>query len=209
MNLTTLHPGIAENFTDELRRVNCKNIIDESFRKSKEKILLALYLSRNLINLTETQRTALVRSVFKDIRRQLQAALATILHETASPADQPPKPTPAETKAAEKMLKDGANEPSLINDPAFIADLENLLSTTMPLLQDAIKTAKDQAQKYLGNVVDRLCRTLISSARRIQLEDIQAQLKQEAVRRSEQDIREVGRSLIHKMNSLSQSCDSL
>lgn len=107
------------------------------------------------------------------------------------------------------MLKDGANEPSLINDPAFIADLENLLSTTMPLLQDAIKTAKDQAQKYLGNVVDRLCRTLISSARRIQLEDIQAQLKQEAVRRSEQDIREVGRSLIHKMNSLSQSCDSL
>ncbi|KAF8549818.1 hypothetical protein OG21DRAFT_542691 [Imleria badia] len=206
-NLTIMHPGIADNFTDELRRGNCKNIMDESFRKSKEKILLVHYLSRNLIKLTETQLAALVRSVFKDTKRQLQTILATILHETATPADVPPKPTSAETKSAEKMLRDGGNEPSLINDPAFIADLESL-SSTIPLLQDAIKVAKDQAQKYLGNVVDRLCRTLLNSARRIQLDDIQVQLKHEADRRSEHDSREVGRSLIQKMNSLSESCDS-
>lgn len=106
------------------------------------------------------------------------------------------------------MLKEGSNEPSLINDPDFIADLEGLLCT-MPVLQEAIKAAKDQAQKYLGSVVDKLCRTLLNSARRIQLEDTQAQLKLEADRRSEQDFREVGRSLIQKMNSLSESCDSL
>ncbi|KAH0833841.1 hypothetical protein J3R83DRAFT_11005 [Lanmaoa asiatica] len=111
-------------------------------------------------------------------------------------------------RSADKMLKDGGNEPSLINDPDFIADLEGL-SSTMPMLQEALKAAKDQAQKYLGNVVDRLCRTLLSSARRVQLDDTQAQLKLEADRRSEQDIRDMGRTLIQKMNSLSESCDSL
>ncbi|KAF8124364.1 hypothetical protein EV363DRAFT_1227517 [Boletus edulis] len=207
-NLTTIHPRIAESFTDELRRTNCKNIIDESFRKSKEKILLVLYLSRNLINMTEIQLTKLVRSVSKDTRRQLQTTLACILHEVATPADDPPKPTPAETRSADKMLKEGGNEPSLINDPDFIADLEGL-SSTMPVLQEAIKAAQDQAQKYLGNAVDKLSRTLLNSTRRIQLEDIQAQLKLEADHRGEQDIREVGRSLIQKINSLSESCDSL
>ena len=105
------------------------------------------------------------------------------------------------------MIKEGGNEPSLISDPDFIADLESL-SSTMPVLQEAIKTAKDDAQKYLGNVVDKLCRALLSSTRRIQLDDTQAQLKLEADRCSEQDIREVGRSLVQKMNSLSESCDS-
>ena len=206
-NLTTIHPRIAENFTEELRRAGCKNIIDESFRKSKEKILLVLYLSRNLINITETQLATLVRSVFKDSRRQLQTTLASILHEIATPADEPPKPTSVETRSADKMLREGGNEPSLINDPDFIADLEGF-SSTMPILQEATETAKDQAQKYLGNGVDKLCRALLSSTRRIQLDDTRAQLKLEADRCSEQDIREVGRSLIQKMNSLSESCDS-
>lgn len=106
------------------------------------------------------------------------------------------------------MLKEGSNEPSLINDPDFIADLEGL-SSTMPVLQEAIKAAKDQAQKYLGSLVDRLCRTLLNSARRIQLDDTQAQLKLEVDRRSEQEFRDAGRSLIQKINSLSGSCDSL
>lgn len=106
------------------------------------------------------------------------------------------------------MLKDGGNEPSLIGDPDFITDLE-VLSSTMPLLQEAIKVAKDHAQKYLGNIVDRLCRTLVNSARRIQLDDAKSQLKSEADLRSEQDLRDVGRSLIQKMNSLSASSDSL
>ena len=105
------------------------------------------------------------------------------------------------------MLREGGNEPSLINDPDFVADLEGL-SSTMPILQEEIKAAKDQAQKYLGSAVDKLCRTLLTSARRIQLEDTQAQLKLEAEGRSEQDLRDVGRSLIQKMNSLSESCDS-
>ena len=123
------------------------------------------------------------------------------------PADEQPKPTSAETRSADKMLKEGSNEPFLINDPDFIADLETL-SSTMPVLQEAIKSAKDQAQKYLGNVVDKLCRALLNSTRRIQLDDTQAQLKLEADRSSEQDIREVGRSLIQKINSLSESCGS-
>jgi hypothetical protein len=207
VHLTSIHPRIAENFADELRRANCKDIIDESFRKSKEKILLALYLSRNLINMTETQLTTLVRSVSMDNKRQLQTTLATILHEIAMPADDLPRPTSAEIRNADKMLKEGSNEPSLINDPDFVADLEGLSSAT-PVLQEAIKAAKDQAQKYLGNVVDRLSRTLLMSIRRTQLDDIQAQLKLEADRSSEQEIREVGRSLIQKVNSLSQSCNS-
>ena len=123
------------------------------------------------------------------------------------PADDPSRPTSAETRNAEKMLKEGSNEPSLINDPDFVADLEGLSSAT-PVLQEVIKAAKDQAQKYLGNVVDRLSRTLLVSIRRTQLDDIQAQLKLEADRGSEQEIREVGRSLIQKVNSLSQSCNS-
>ena len=105
------------------------------------------------------------------------------------------------------MLRDGGNEPSLINDPDFIADLEGF-SSTMPVLQEATKAAKDQAQKYLGNAVDKLCRALLNSTRRIQLDDTQAQLKLEADHCIEQDAREVGRSLIQKMNSLSESCDS-
>ena len=68
--------------------------------------------------------------------------------------------------------------------------------------------AHDQAQKYLEGVVDKLCRTLFRSARHIQLEDIQVQLTLDTDRRNEQDIREVGRSLIQKLNSLSDSCDS-
>jgi hypothetical protein len=181
--------------------------LTNSFRKSKEKILLVLYLSRNLINMTETQITKLVRSVSKDDRRQLQNTLASILHEIATPADETSKPTQAEIQSADKMLKEGGNEPSLINDPDFIADLESI-SSTMPMLQETIMDAHDQVQKYLGNIVDKLCRTLLSSARRIQLDDIQVQLKLDADRRSEQDIREVGRSLIQKLNSLSESCDS-
>ncbi len=157
--------------------------------------------------MSETQVTKLVQSVSKDDRRQLQNTLASILHEIAKPAVGTPKPTQAETQRADKMLKEGNNESSLIDDPVFIADLENV-SSTMPMLQKTIVDAHDQAQKYLGNVVDTLCRTLLGSACRIQLEDIQVQLKLDADRRSEQDIREVRRSLIQKLNSLSESCDS-
>ena len=152
--------------------------------------------------------TKLVRSVSKDDRRQLQNTLASILHEIAMSADETPKPTQAETQNADKMLKEGGNESSLINDPDFIADFESV-SSTMPVLQEIIMDAHDQVQKYLGNIVDKLCRTLLRSAWRIQLEDIQVQLKLDADRRSEQDIREVGRSLIQKINSLSESCDSV
>jgi hypothetical protein len=133
--------------------------------------------------------------------------LAFILHEIATPADEPPKPTLAEIRSADWMLREGGNEPSLISDPDFIADLESL-SSTMPVLQEAIKTAKDHAQKFLGNVVDKLCGVLLYSTRCIQLDDTLTQLKFEADRNSEQDIREVGHSLIQKMNSLSESCDS-
>ena len=158
--------------------------------------------------MTETQTATLVESICKDNKKQLQTTLAAILREIAMPGDEPPKPTSAEKQRAEKMLKEGGDEPSLINDSDFIADLEGLFAT-MPLLQETIKAAKDQAQKYLETVVDRLCRTLITSTRRIQLDDIQTQLKLEAERRSEQDVREVGHSLIQKINSLSESCDSL
>ena len=193
--------------TDELGRTNCKNIIDESFRKSKENILIVLYCSRNLVNITEPQLTTLVRTVFKDNRRRLQTTLASILHEIATPADEPPKPTSAEIRSADNILKEAYNEPSLINDPDFIVNLESL-SSTVSVLQEAILIAKDQAQKYLGNVVDKLCRAVLDSTRRIQLDDTQAQLKLEADRCSEQNIHEAGRSLIQKINSLSQSCDS-
>ena len=158
--------------------------------------------------MTETQKTTLVQSVCKDNKKQLQTTLTAILHEIATPGDEPPKPTSAERLRAEKMLKEGGNEPSLVSDSDFIADLEGLFAT-MPLLQETIKATKDQAQKYLGSIVDRLCRTLISSIRRIQLDDIQTQLKLEAERRNEQDVREVGRSLIQKINTLSELCDSL
>ena len=157
--------------------------------------------------MTETQLTTLVGSVSKDNRRRLRTTLASILHEIATPTGEPPKPTLAEIQSADKMLKEGYNEPSLINDSDFIADLESL-SPTMPVLQEAIKTAKDHAQKYLGNIVDKLYWVLLDSTRRVQLDDTQAQLKREVDRCSEQDIREVGRSLIQKMNSLSESCDS-
>ncbi|KAF8340910.1 hypothetical protein F5887DRAFT_1062589 [Amanita rubescens] len=208
LNLTTMHPQIAENFADELRRTNCKRIIDIRFRKSKEKILLVLYLSRNLINMTEAQITKLIRSVSKDDRRHLQNTLASILHEIAMPADETPKPTQAEIRNADKMLKDGVNESSLINDPNFIADLESISLAIPSMFQETIMDAHDQAQKYLESVVDKLCRTLFRSARYIQLEDIQAQLKLDADRRNEQDSRAAGRSLIQKLNSLSESCDS-
>ena len=157
--------------------------------------------------MTETQKTTLVQLVCKDNKKQLQPTLAAILHEIAMPGDEPSKPTPTERLRAEKMLKDGGNEPSLISDPDFIADLEGLFST-MPLLGETIRAAKDQAQKYLGSVVNRLCGTLINSVRRIQLEDSQAQLKLKAGRRGERAAREVGRSLVQKVNSLSESCDS-
>ena len=202
-----MHPRIAESFADELRRANCKHIIENRFRKSKEKILLVLYLSRNLVKTTEAQITKLIRSVSKDDRRHLQNTLASILREIAMPADETPKPTQAEIRNADKMLKEGGNESSLINDPNFIADLESI-SSTIPMFQETIMDAHDQAQKYLGNVVDKLCRTLFRYARQIQLEDIQVQLKLDADRRSEKYSREVGRSLIQKLNSLSESCDS-
>jgi hypothetical protein len=202
-----VHPRIAESFADELRRANCKHIIENRFRKSKEKILLVLYLSRNLVKTTEAQITKLIRSVSKDDRRHLQNTLASILREIAIPADETPKPTQAEIRNADKMLKEGGNESSLINDPNFIADLESI-SSTIPMFQETIMDAHDQAQKYLGNVVDKLCRTLFRYARQIQLEDIQVQLKLDADRRSEKYSREVGRSLIQKLNSLSESCDS-
>ena len=160
------------------------------------------------MNKTEAHTDTLVQSVFKDNKRQLQSTLASILHEIATPADQPPKPTAAETRTAERLLKEGGNEPSRINDPDFIADLVDL-SSTIPVLQEAMTAAKNQAQKYLGTIVDKLCRTLLLSARHIQREDIQAQLKLEAEGRSEQGFRDAGRSLIQKINSLSGSCESL
>jgi len=202
-----MHPGIAASLKDELGRANCKRIMDESFIKSKAKILLVLYLSRNLINMTETQITKLVRSVFKDDRWQLQGTLASILHEIAMPADEKTKPTQAETQSADKMIKEGNNESSLINDPDFITDLGSI-SSIMPMLQKTIMDAHDQVQKYLEKIVDKLCRTLFGFAWRIQMEDIRLQLKLDVDRRSEQDIHEVGRSLIQKVNSLSELSDS-
>jgi 3-methyladenine DNA glycosylase AlkC len=203
-----MHPRIAESLTDELRQADCKHIIDKNFRKSKEKILLVLYLSRNLINMTENQTAKLIQSVSKEDRRQLQNTLASILHDIAMPEDQSLKPTQAETQSADKMLKEGGNESSLVNDPDFIADFENVLST-MPILREIIMNAHHQVQKYLENIVEKLCRTLLSSARYIQLEDMQVQLKLDADRRREQAIREVGRSLIQKINFLSESCESV
>jgi hypothetical protein len=206
-NMEMMHPRVAESLADELRRANSKSITDPSFRKSKEKILLVLYLFRNLPNLNESQITKLVRLVAKDERGQLQNTLASILHEIAMPADKTPKPTQAETQSANKLLKEGSNESSLINDPDFIADLGSVLST-IPMLRAAIMNARDQIQKYLGSIVDKLCRTLLGSAHRILHEDIQVQLKLEADRCSEQDTRGVGLSFIQKVNSLSQSSDS-
>jgi len=202
-----MHPRIAESLASELRRANSKIIADKTFRKSKEKILLVLYLLRNRINMNEAQMIKLVRSVAKDDRRQLQNTLASILHEIAMPTDKNAKPTQAETQSADKLLKEGGNESSLINDPDFMADLEVVLSN-VPMLQSTILEARDQVQKYFGSLVDKLCRTLLNSAYRIQEEDIQVQLKLEADRRIEQDTREVGRSLIQQVNSLSESCDS-
>ena len=201
-----MHPRIGESLTYELRQANSKYIADTSFRKSKEQILLVLYLTRKLINMTETQMAKLVRSISKD-DRQLQIILASILHEIAMPADGTPKPTQAEAQRADIMLKEGRNESSLINDPDFIAHLESV-SSSMPMLRKTIMDAHDRVQKFLGNIVDKLCRTLLNSARRIQREDVQVQLKLDADRRSEQDIREAGRSLIRKINSLTESSDS-
>ena len=99
-----MHPKIAESFADELRGVNCKHIIDNRFRKSKERIFLFLHLSRNLINMTEAQLTKLIRSVSKDERRHLQNILAYILHEIAKPANETPKPTQAETRRCSKKV---------------------------------------------------------------------------------------------------------
>ena len=157
--------------------------------------------------MNESQKTKLVRSVVKDERRQSQNTLASILHEIAIPAAKTPMATQAEIESADKLLKEGGKESSLINDPDFIADLE-IISSTIPMLRTTIMEARDQAQKYLRSIVDRLCRSIVSSAHRIQHEDIQAQLKLEADRRSEQATRQVGCSLIHKVNSLSQSSDS-
>ena len=157
--------------------------------------------------MTDAQKTKLIRSVSKDDRRHLQNTLAAILHEIAMPADETLKPTQAEVRNADKMLKDGGNESSLINDPNFIADLGST-SSSIPMFQEMILDASNQAQKYLGSIVDKLCRTLFRSARLIQLENIQAQLKFDADRCNEKESREVGRSLIQKLNSLSKSCDS-
>ena len=123
------------------------------------------------------------------------------------PEDKAPKPTQAEIQSADKMLKEGGNESSLINDTDFIADLESV-SSTMPMLQETIMDAHGQVQRYLGSIVDKICRNLPGYARRIQLDDIRGQLQLEVDRRNEQDIREVARSLIKQINSRSELCDS-
>src|SRR5260221_1619284 len=105
-----MHPRIADDFADELRQAKCQHITDNSFRNSKKKVLLVLYLSRTITNMTKTQITKLVRSVSKDERRQLQNTLASILHEIAMPADKTLKPTQAEMQSADKMLREGSNE---------------------------------------------------------------------------------------------------
>lgn len=202
-----MHPRIAESLADELRRANPNSVTDTNFRKSKEKILLVPYLFRNLTSMNESQMTKLVRSVVNDERRQLQNTVASILHEAAVAANKTPKPTRAEMESADKLLKEGGKELSHINDPDFIADLE-IVSSNIPMLRATIMNARDQAQKYLGSIIDKLCRTLLGSAHRIQHEDIQSPLKLEADQRREQAARQVARSLIQKVNSLSQSASS-
>jgi hypothetical protein len=113
-------------FADELRGAHRKNIIDENFRRSKEKILLVLYLLRNLITATEAQLTVVVLSVFRDTKRTLHSTLASTLNAIATSTERSARPTQAETARAEKMLKDGGREPSLIGDADFVADLETL-----------------------------------------------------------------------------------
>ena len=134
--------------------------------------------------MTETQLTTLVRSVSKHNRQQLQTNIATILHGIAMPEDDLPRPTSAETRNADKMLKEDSNELSLINDPNFVADLERLRCG---------QAVSDPPYVYPSHTTS----------------DIQAQLKLEADRSSGQDIREAGHSLIQKVNSLAQSWNSL
>ena len=167
-----------------------------------------LYLSQNLI-ITEPQLRKLIQSVSADNRRQLENTLSSILQENAKSAETPKLLGTDTRNAAIKMLKEGDNESSRINDPDFINDLERV-SSTIPMLREMLKVAHDQAQKSLGSAADKLCRTLLSSARRIQREDIQQGLKLDADRRNEQGIREMARerSLIQKINSASESCDS-
>ncbi|KAF9228234.1 hypothetical protein BS17DRAFT_850512 [Gyrodon lividus] len=204
-SLTNIHPRIAENLKEELRRSNCKNIYNPDFRTSKEKILVILHISQQVEKLTEVQLAALVQSAMEESKRHFRSTLASVLREISVPAEEslPSKPTSADTRNAEEMLKDGCKKSALISDEDFISDLE-YISGTIPTLREAVTAAKDMAQKYLDDIVEKLCKNLLKVARRVQIEDCRSQAKAEADHRNEQEIRNLSISLIQKINLLSQ-----
>ncbi|KAF9239497.1 hypothetical protein BU15DRAFT_88041 [Melanogaster broomeanus] len=194
-SLTTRHPRIAKNLSDELRRANCKNIFNADFRTLKEKISVILHLSRKVENLTQTQISVLVQSVLKESKERFQSTLASVLHEISAPAEAslPPKVTQVETRHAEKMVRDGRNEAALTSDQDFVSDLEKI-SRNMPTLREAVTAAKDKSQQHLEYIPPG----------RVQMEDEQSQAKVAADRHIEQGMRDLSVLLIQKINLLSR-----
>ncbi|KAG9308118.1 hypothetical protein JVU11DRAFT_12470 [Chiua virens] len=205
--LTTIHSQLAANIADEVCKADCTNINEEIFRKSKEKILRVLHLSKRLGIKSGSQLTRLTHSVLNDGNKKFHSTLATIHHEIAMQANPSTKSTVIDRRSIWEILRESRNEVSLASDPDFTADLEHLKST-MPALQDAIAAARDQAQEYLESIVDKICRVLFDSLPCIQQEGMQEQPNFEVDYPMKQDLC-VGRSLILMVNSQSQLCGSL
>ncbi|KAF9231528.1 hypothetical protein BU15DRAFT_34482, partial [Melanogaster broomeanus] len=190
-------------------RADPKSIRSPDFRTLKEKILAIGSLSRKLENLTQAQLLMLTQSVLQEPKRESQNTLASILRERHEAVAQeqdslPLKPPSAYTREADTLLKEAYTDCSLINDADCMSDLENI-SREMPLLREAVASAKKMAQEYLADLAEKLPKKLLKMARRVQQSDTETQLKLEFDARKDQQIRDVNVSLIQRINSLSQS----
>ncbi|KIJ61761.1 hypothetical protein HYDPIDRAFT_115585 [Hydnomerulius pinastri MD-312] len=212
-DILLIHRRIAENLTDELKKADPKSILNSDFRTLKEKILAISFLFRKLENSNQVQLLLLAESILQNPKRQSQTILTSILRELREVApvqdNIPPKSASASaySRDAEKLLKEAYTECSLISDADYISDLENL-SRAIPIVREAVDAAKKMAQNYLGNLAEKLSKKLLKMARRIQQEDAETQLKLAVDGRSDQVIRELGVSLIQRINLSSQKGQS-
>ncbi|KAH7882014.1 hypothetical protein F5I97DRAFT_1939518 [Phlebopus sp. FC_14] len=205
--LAALHPRIAEQVREELRKADLKKVRDQEFKRLKGQVLFISFLARKLNRLDHVQKgwSALIDAVLHDDLKQAKNTLIGIVREVAPLTERYSWTlAPWETRYAEKLIKEADEEFLRSSDEAFVSELDHI-SDRLPVLLEAVGAVKESLKAHFESVAQRLSRKLTHVALRIQEEDCSKQIQMDAATRSERVLYDLANSLVRKINASSNS----
>ncbi|KAF9228244.1 hypothetical protein BS17DRAFT_877588 [Gyrodon lividus] len=201
--LIDFHPRIGEQLREELRRAELKRVRDSEFKRLKGQIFLIDFLSRKFSQVDDTRWVTLIDSILHDNTQQVKSTLAAVVREVAPQDRGRTWLTSWESRYVDSLLREAEEELIRTSDIVFASDLENI-SRRLPVLQSAIGLLKESLKTHFETVAQRLTKKLVHASLRIQEEDLSKKIRLEIAARSEGVLRDIGISLIRKINTLSK-----